>query len=112
MGIPANLGIKVGTVHVTCFRPFPSAEIVEALRGVKAFSVVERMDNPLAQSNPLAREIKAAFADALIGQAGYPQIDSIPRVAKATKPFLASTDEMHGTSLSSFPGVYWKRTLR
>ncbi|NCF67990.1 MAG: pyruvate ferredoxin oxidoreductase [Chloroflexi bacterium] len=78
--IRENLGIKVGTVHVTCFRPFPSADIVEALKNVKAFTVVERMDNPLAQSNPLAREIKAAFADALIGQEGYPQIDSIPRV--------------------------------
>ncbi len=75
-----NLGIKVGTVHVTCFRPFPSADIVDALKDVKAFSVIERMDNPLAQSNPLAREIKAAFADAMIGQDGYPEVESIPRI--------------------------------
>ena len=78
--IRANLGLKVGVVHVTCFRPFPGAEIVEALHGVKAFSVVERMDNPLAQSNPLTRETKAAFADALIGQNGYPEITYIPRI--------------------------------
>lgn len=78
--IRENLGIKVGTVHVTCFRPFPSAEIVDALKDVKAFSVIERMDNPLAQSNPLAREIKAAFADAMIGQDGYPAVESIPRI--------------------------------
>lgn len=75
-----NLGFKVGAVHVTCFRPFPSVEIVEALKGVKAFSVVERMDNPLAQSNPLTREIKAAFADGLIDQNGYPEITFIPRI--------------------------------
>lgn len=78
--IRANLGIKVGAVHVTCFRPFPSVEIVEALKNVKAFSVVERMDNPMAQSNPLTREIKAAFADALTGQNGYPEITYIPRI--------------------------------
>jgi pyruvate-ferredoxin/flavodoxin oxidoreductase len=75
-----NLGIKVGAVHVTCFRPFPSYEIVEALKHVKAFSVVERMDNPLAQSNPLTREIKAAFADALVDMNGYPEITYIPRI--------------------------------
>ncbi|RME79699.1 MAG: pyruvate ferredoxin oxidoreductase [Chloroflexi bacterium] len=75
-----NLGIKVGSVHVTCFRPFPAVEIVEALKGVKAVSVVERMDNPLAQSNPLTREIKAAFADALVGVDGYPEITYIPQI--------------------------------
>jgi pyruvate-ferredoxin/flavodoxin oxidoreductase len=78
--IRQNLGLKVGAVHVTCFRPFPSVEIVEALKNVRAFSVVERMDNPLAQSNPLTREIKAAFADALTGQNGFPEITYIPRI--------------------------------
>ena len=40
--IRENLGIRVGAVHVTCFRPFPSVEIVEALKNVRAFSIVER----------------------------------------------------------------------
>ncbi len=75
-----NLGMKVGAVHVTSFRPFPSAEIVDALKHVKAFSVLERMDNPLSQSNPLTREIKAAFADAISGFDGYPAIDRIPQI--------------------------------
>jgi pyruvate-ferredoxin/flavodoxin oxidoreductase len=78
--IREQLGVKVGAVHVTCFRPFPSVEIVEALKGVRAFSVVERMDNPLAQSNPLTREIKAAFADALTGLDDYPEITYIPQI--------------------------------
>jgi pyruvate-ferredoxin/flavodoxin oxidoreductase len=73
-------GLKVGAVHVTSFWPFPGPELVEALRHVKAISVVERMDNPLAQSNPLTLEIKAAFADALTGMAGYPKIEAIPKV--------------------------------
>ncbi|UCC65650.1 MAG: 2-oxoacid:acceptor oxidoreductase family protein, partial [Anaerolineae bacterium] len=73
-------GIKVGVVHITCYRPFPGPQVVEALKDLKAFSVVERMDDPLAQSNPLTAEIKAAFADALIGADGYPRVDRIPVV--------------------------------
>ncbi|MAD51452.1 MAG: pyruvate ferredoxin oxidoreductase [Candidatus Marinimicrobia bacterium] len=58
-------GIKVGIVHVTSFRPFPGKQIVEALKNVKAISVLVRMDNPLAESNPLTMEIKSSFADNL-----------------------------------------------
>lgn len=70
--------VKIGTLHVTSFRPFPGPEIVEALKHLKAISVIERMDNPGAQSNPLAAEIKAAFADGLSGAPGYPRIERIP----------------------------------
>ena len=75
-----HLGLKVGVVHVTAFRPFPGPELVEALAHVKAFTVLERLDIPLAQSNPLTMEIKAAFADALIGTEGYPEITRIPTI--------------------------------
>jgi pyruvate-ferredoxin/flavodoxin oxidoreductase len=73
-----NEATKVGTLHVTSFRPFPGPQIVEALKDTKAVAVIERMDNPSAQSNPLAGEIKAAFADALSGAPGYPKIDHAP----------------------------------
>ena len=73
-------GVRVGCVHVTCFRPFPSQEIVEQLKHCKAISILERMDNPLAQSNPLTREIKAAFTDAMLGAPDYPKIDRIPQI--------------------------------
>ncbi|OHB71366.1 MAG: pyruvate ferredoxin oxidoreductase [Planctomycetes bacterium RBG_16_43_13] len=73
-------GIKVGALHVTSFRPFPGAEIVEELKNTKAVSILERMDNPIAQSNPLTAEIKAAFADAIIGNNGYPKITRIPEI--------------------------------
>jgi len=73
-------GIKVGIVHVTSFRPFPGKQIVEALKNVKAISVLERMDNPLAESNPLTMEIKSSFADNLNpdenGQIKIPKIFS------------------------------------
>jgi len=71
-------GVKVGTLHVTSFRPFPGPEVVEALKDVRALAVIERMDNPIAQSNPLTAEIKAAFADAMSGAPGYPEIHRIP----------------------------------
>lgn len=73
-------GIKVGVVHVTCFRPFPGPELVEVLGRCKAIAVIERMDNPLAQSNPLTAEIKAAFADSLIDAPGYPRLHRIPTI--------------------------------
>jgi pyruvate-ferredoxin/flavodoxin oxidoreductase len=58
-----NRGWKVGVLNVTMFRPFPGEEIVAALGHAKAISVIERMDNPLAQANPLTLEVKSAFAD-------------------------------------------------
>jgi pyruvate-ferredoxin/flavodoxin oxidoreductase len=83
----ARMGWKVGVVHVTCFAPFPATQLVEALKHVKAFTVAERMDNPLAQSNPLAQAIKASFADALAGlsfgsngEFKYPKISGLPKI--------------------------------
>src|SRR3989442_8180166 len=77
--IRENMGIKVGLLHITCWRPFPSNEIVEALRHCKAISVIERLDIPMMQSNPMLCEIKAAFADAASGTPGYPELDHMPR---------------------------------
>ena len=73
-------GIKLGALHVTCFRPFPGPQIVAALGHLKAIAVIERLDNPAAQSNPLTTEIKAAFADALSGAPGYPKISRAPLI--------------------------------
>src|SRR5215831_10826116 len=105
-------GIKVGTLHVTSFRPFPGAEIVESLRCAKAIAVIERMDNPTAQSNPLTAEIKAAFADALAGASGYPQIDHMPMIysgsaglgSRDIRPgdFIAVVDHMRAKKAQRF----------
>jgi pyruvate-ferredoxin/flavodoxin oxidoreductase len=82
-----EMGLKVGSIHVTCFAPFPATQLVEALKHVKAMTVIERMDNPLAQSNPLVQGIKAAFADALTGlsfgsngEFKYPKVERIPKI--------------------------------
>jgi pyruvate-ferredoxin/flavodoxin oxidoreductase len=74
-----KLGLKVGVLHITCFRPFPSVEIVQALQHVKGISVLERLDIPMMQSNPQLCEIKAAFADAMSGAPGYPPVARMPR---------------------------------
>ena len=105
-------GVKVGTLHVTSFRPFPGAEIVEALKETKAIAVIERMDNPIAQSNPLTAEIKAAFADALSGAPGYPKIDHAPVIysgsaglgSRDIRPgdFVAVVDHMHTNKRQRF----------
>lgn len=74
-------GIPVGCLSICCFRPFPARQIVEALRHCTAFSVLERMDDPLSTTgNHLTREIKAAFCDAMTGQNGQERIDRIPRI--------------------------------
>lgn len=74
-------GIKAGCLNVYCFRPFPARQIVDALKNCKAFSVIERMDDPLSTTgNHLTREIKAAFCDAINGQMGHDRIESIPAI--------------------------------
>jgi pyruvate-ferredoxin/flavodoxin oxidoreductase len=94
-------GLKAGALHVTSFRPFPGAEIVAALQGVKAICVMERMDSPMAQSNPLTAEIKAAFTDALSGAAGYPKLDRIPLIYSASVG-LGSRDIRPGDFVAAY----------
>lgn len=72
-------GWKVGLLHVTSFRPFPARALVAALGNCQAISIIERMDNPLAKDNPLTTEVKAAFADAAAGAAGYEPLACMPK---------------------------------
>lgn len=67
-------------VKITALRPFPGPRIVKTLARAHVVIVVEHASSPLAQSHFLAREIKAAFADALTWAPGYPGIGKIPRV--------------------------------
>src|SRR5690606_18709901 len=74
-------GIKAGCLTVYCFRPFPARQLVAALKDCRAFTVFERMDDPLSTTgNHLTREIKAAFCDAYNGQSSHAPIERIPRV--------------------------------
>jgi len=77
--IREHTGVKVGLLNIVSYRPFPSIEIVEALRHVRGITVIERLDIPLMQSNPFLSEIKAAFADAMAGTPGYPELKQMPK---------------------------------
>lgn len=71
-------GIKVGVVSVVSFRPFPGEELVKVLSGLKAISILERMDEAGSPENPLARGIKAAFADAAWGCGKTTKLKNVP----------------------------------
>jgi pyruvate-ferredoxin/flavodoxin oxidoreductase len=98
-------GIKAGCLTVVCFRPFPARRIVEALKNCKAFSVIERMDDPLSTTgNHLTREIKAAFCDAASGQPGHEHIDRIPRIYHGAAG-LGSRDVRPGDIIAIFDNM-------
>jgi pyruvate/2-oxoacid:ferredoxin oxidoreductase alpha subunit len=74
-------GQDVGAIKITALRPFPGPRLVKAMARALAITVLEGVDEPLAQSGPLAREVKAAFADAITWAPEYPGIGRIPRIA-------------------------------
>ncbi len=72
-------GQRVGVISLTSFRPFPSAEIAEFLRNCRAASVIERADVPLAESNPLTVEVKAALLEAQSVR-HTPRLERVPEI--------------------------------
>jgi len=98
-------GIKAGCITLFCFRPFPMHQIVNALKHCKAFTVYERLDDPLSTTgNHLTREIKAAFCDAMTGQLGHEEIDRIPKIYSCTAG-LGSRDVRAGDIIASFENM-------
>jgi len=70
----ANHGAQVGSIHLNVLRPFPEAAVVAALAGKSRVIVLERTDEPLAVSNPIGRDIRAALAKALVPGGRLPRI--------------------------------------
>jgi pyruvate-ferredoxin/flavodoxin oxidoreductase len=98
-------GIKAGCLNVYCFRPFPARQIVGALRHCRALTVIERMDDPLSTTgNHLTREIKAAFCDAIIGQADLPDVPRPPRIYSGSAG-LGSRDVRPGDIIAIFDNM-------
>ncbi len=54
-------GIKVGVVDLVMFRPFPADMLGEILKGKKAVTVLERLDQPLAVDSPITREVRSVL---------------------------------------------------
>jgi pyruvate-ferredoxin/flavodoxin oxidoreductase len=98
-------GIKAGVLTVFVFRPFPARQIVEALKGAKAVTIFERMDDPLSTSgNHLTREIKAAFCDAVTGQNGQEKLDRVPRIYSGAAG-LGSRDVRPGDIIAAYQNM-------
>jgi pyruvate-ferredoxin/flavodoxin oxidoreductase len=70
-------GRRVGCIAVTCFRPFPAAELAAALGEARTVAIVERTDEPAAADNPLTRETKAALYASASAGARVPRILSV-----------------------------------
>jgi pyruvate-ferredoxin/flavodoxin oxidoreductase len=98
-------GVKAGCLNIYCFRPFPAEHIVRELKNCVAFSVLERMDDPLSTTgNHITREIKAAFCDALIGQNSLEKVDRIPRIYSGCGG-LGSRDVRPGDIIAIFDNM-------
>jgi pyruvate-ferredoxin/flavodoxin oxidoreductase len=98
-------GIKAGSMTVYCFRPFPAQQIVGELKKCKAFSVIERMDDPLSTTgNHLTREIKAAFCDAITGQMGHEKLSRAPKIYHGAAG-LGSRDVRPGDIIAVFDNM-------
>jgi len=76
-------GLKVGVVSVKMLQPFPEAEVVAALKGAKAVTVLERSDQTALTTLVTEALFKArANADA-VQHADIPAIDALPRLTTA-----------------------------
>jgi pyruvate/2-oxoacid:ferredoxin oxidoreductase alpha subunit len=91
-------GHDVAAVRVVAWRPFPAPRLVKALGRAHAVTVLERVDQPLASSPPLATQLKAAFADALTWAPDYPGIGRIPRIVSGV---VAPEREVDSTDLDA-----------
>ncbi len=58
-------GIKVGVVDLVMFRPFPADLVGKILKGKKGVTVLERLDQPLAEDSPILREIRSVMTKCL-----------------------------------------------
>lgn len=82
-------GAKVGVIHINVLRPFPEAEVVEALRGKKNVIVLERIDDQMSGDQPLARDIRTALMKGLENSRGS-QKEGYPVVASEDIPEMYS----------------------
>ncbi len=56
-------GVKAGVLKIRVFRPFPSTEISDALKGAKAIAVLDRSESFGAEGGPVFLEVKSALYD-------------------------------------------------
>lgn len=55
-------GEKVGLVNIRLWRPFPEAELKEAIGSAKTIAVIDRMLSPGSQAGPVGLEVRSAYS--------------------------------------------------
>lgn len=64
-------GKKVGLIKIRSFRPFPAAEIAEALKNVKAYAAMDKDDSFNGHCGPIGAEVAAGMcASGVVGPKG------------------------------------------
>lgn len=56
-------GIKAGLIKIRVFRPFPGAELAQALQGTRAAAVMDKSEGFSANGGPLFAETRSALYD-------------------------------------------------
>lgn len=57
-------GVKAGILKLRCYRPFPAAAIVAALKDIKAIAIMDRSECFGGQGNPIFEEVCTALFNA------------------------------------------------
>ena len=54
-------GIKAGLIKLRVFRPFPTEDIIKAVKGLKGLGIMDKSDSFSAAGGPLGAEVKSAI---------------------------------------------------
>ncbi len=73
----------LAALKITALRPLDGPRIVKTLARAHGVTVIEAGLDPLTETMPLARELKAAFTDAITWAPGYPGVGRVPRFTSA-----------------------------
>ena len=76
-------GLKVGVASIKLLQPFPEAELVRALQGAKAVTVLERSDQTALTSFVTQALFKARANADSVQYDGVPAMAAVPRVTTA-----------------------------
>jgi pyruvate-ferredoxin/flavodoxin oxidoreductase len=74
-------GQKVGVVSIKLLQPFPEGELIEAIKGKKAVTVLERSDVTALTTLVTQALFKARENDDLIRHQGIPPISTLPKLS-------------------------------
>ncbi|RPA68956.1 pyruvate ferredoxin oxidoreductase [Cyclobacteriaceae bacterium YHN15] len=88
-------GLKVGVVDLVMFRPFPADLLGNILKGRKGVTILERLDQPLAEDSPIMRETRSVITKCL-ENGNYKKDKPYPELASY------STNEMPPLFTGSF----------